>query len=43
MPRAYPPEFRSRAVELARLREKPVSQIAVDLGSAQSALHRWVR
>ncbi len=24
----YPPEFRRRAVELARLREKPIAQIA---------------
>lgn len=40
MPRPYPEEFRHRAVELARLREKPVSQIAAELGIAQSALHR---
>ena len=32
MPRAYPPEFRRRAVELARLREKPIARIAADLG-----------
>ena len=43
MPRPYPEEFRRRAVELARLREKPVSQIAAELGIAQSVLHRWVR
>ncbi len=43
MPRACPEEFRRRAVELARQREKSVSQIAADLGIAQSALHRWVR
>jgi transposase len=43
MPRAYPEEFRRRAVELARLRERPVSQIAAELGIAQSALHRWLR
>lgn len=43
MPRAYPEEFRRRAVELARLHEKSVSQIAAELGIAQSALHRWVR
>ena len=39
MPRPYPEEFRRRAVELARLREKPVSQVAAELGIAQSALH----
>jgi transposase len=43
MPRPYPEEFRRRAVELARLREKPVSRIAADLGIAQSCLHRWLR
>ena len=34
MPRAYPPEFRRRAVELARLREQPISRIAAELGIA---------
>ncbi len=43
MPRPYPEEFRRRAVELARLREQPVSQIAAELGIAQSALHRWLK
>jgi transposase-like protein len=43
MPRAYPEEFRRRAVELARLHEQSVSQIAAELDIAQSALHRWVR
>ena len=26
-----------------RLREKPVSQVAAELGIAQSALHRWLK
>lgn len=43
MPRAHPPEFRRRAIELARLREQPISRIAADLGIAQSCLHRWLR
>jgi transposase-like protein len=43
MPRAKPPEFRQRAVELARLREKPIAQIASDLGIAESCLRRWLR
>ena len=43
MPRAYPPEFRRRAVELARLRKKPIARIAADLGVAGSCLHRWLR
>jgi transposase len=42
MPAARPPEFRRRAVELARLREKPIAQIARDLGIAESGLRRWM-
>ena len=43
MPAAKPPEFRRRAVELARLREKPVADIAHDLGIAESCLRRWMK
>lgn len=43
MPAAHPPEFRRRAVELARLREKPVAQIAADLGISDSCLRNWMR
>ena len=43
MPRPYPEEFRRRAVELARLRQKPITQLAAELGIASSALHRWIR
>jgi transposase len=43
MPRAHPPEFRYRAVELARLREKPVVQIATDLGISDSCLRSWMK
>ncbi len=42
-PDPYPPEFRRRAVELARLREQPIAHIAADLGIAGSCLHRWLR
>jgi transposase-like protein len=42
MPAAKSPEFRRRAVELARLREKPIAQIAKDLGVAESGLRRWM-
>ena len=42
MPRPHPPEFRQRAVELARLREKPVAQIAANLGISESCLRRWM-
>ena len=39
----YPAEFRERAVELARLREKPVTQIASDLGISDQTLRNWLR
>ena len=42
MPAPYPEEFRRRAVELARLREKPIAQIARELGVAESGLRRWL-
>lgn len=43
MPRPHPPEFRQRAVELARLREKPIAKIAEDLGIAESCLRNWLK
>ena len=42
MPAPKDPEFRRRAVELARRREKPTAQIARDLGIAESGLRRWM-
>jgi len=42
MPRPHPPEFRQRAVELARLREQPISKIAADLGISESCLRNWM-
>ena len=42
MPAAKPPEFRRRAVELARQRDKPIAEIARDLGISESCLRRWV-
>ncbi|GLZ50108.1 hypothetical protein Acsp06_62930 [Actinomycetospora sp. NBRC 106375] len=41
MPPAYPPEFRRRAVKLFCEREKPVAQIAAELGISESCLRRW--
>jgi transposase len=38
MPPPHPPEFRRRAVELARERSKPIAQIAVDIGISESCL-----
>lgn len=43
MPAPKSPEFRRRAVELARLREKPIAAIAKDLGIAESGLRRWMK
>ena len=42
MPRPFPPEFRQRAVELARQGEIPVSKIAKDLGISDSCLRGWM-
>ena len=42
MPAPKDPEFRRRAIELARLREKPIAPIAKDLGIAESGLRRWM-
>ncbi len=36
MPRPHPPEFRRRAIELARLGDQPLSKIAADLGISDS-------
>lgn len=40
--RLHPATTRQRAVELARLREKPVAQIAQDLGISDSCLRNWI-
>ena len=42
MPRPHRPEFRRRAVELARLQEQPVAKIAEDLGISESCLRNWM-
>ena len=39
----YPPEFRARAVELARASDLPPSQVARDLGIDPDTLRRWLR
>jgi len=43
MPAPHPVEFRQRAVELARMREKPVAEIAADLGISDSCLRNWMK
>jgi transposase-like protein len=40
---AYPPEFRARAVELARASELPPSQVARGLRVDPDTLRRWLR
>ena len=42
MPAPHPPEFRRRAVELARGKTAPVAQIARDLGISESCLRNWM-
>lgn len=42
MPAPKPPEFRRRAVELARLRDRPIAAIAKDLQIGESCLRRWM-
>ena len=39
----YPAEFRRRAVELARLHEKPIARIADDLGISDATLRGWLK
>jgi transposase len=43
MPPPHPPEFRQRAVELARTGEAPIAKIAKDLGISESCLRNWMR
>lgn len=42
MPAPHPPEFRRRAVELARERAKPIAQLAADIGISESCLRNWM-
>lgn len=42
MPAPHPPEFRRRAVELARERAKPIGELAKELGISQSCLRNWL-
>lgn len=43
MPRPYPKEFRDGALQLVREGERPIAQIAHDLGIAESCLKRWIK
>lgn len=42
MPAPHPPEFRQRAVGLARQGTAPVGRIAKDLGISESCLRNWM-
>ncbi len=42
MPAPHPPEFRRRAIELARERAKPIAEIAKDLRISESCLRNWM-
>ena len=42
MPAPHPPEFRRRAVELARQGTKPVAELAKELGISESCLRNWI-
>jgi transposase len=42
-PRKYPQELRDRAVRLALESDRPIAQIARDLGVHKEALRTWVR
>jgi transposase len=43
MPVPFPPEFRQRAVELATISDKPLGEVAKELGISRSCLQNWVR
>ena len=40
--RVYTKEFKTEAVSLAEKRDKPISQVAKDLGLNESMLRRWM-
>jgi transposase len=42
VPAPHPPEFRRRAVELARAKTKPVGELAKDLRISESCLRNWL-
>lgn len=42
MPAPHPPEFRQRAVELARQGDKRVAVVAKELGISESCLRNWM-
>lgn len=43
MPRPYPKEFKQGAIDLARRGDRPIAEIARELGIADSCLRNWLR
>lgn len=43
MPRPYPKEFRQGAIDLARRGDRPIAEVANELGIAESCLRRWLK
>ena len=43
MPRPYPKEFKQGAIDLARCGERPIAEVAHELGIAESCLRRWLK
>lgn len=39
----FPPEFRQRAIELARTSDKSLGDVAAELGISRSCLQNWIR
>ena len=39
----YPPEFKYEAVQLVRLSDKSISQVAKELGVSDNSLRSWVK
>jgi transposase len=39
----YPPEFRREAVQLVRISEKPIAQVARDLDISNQTLRNWIK
>src|ERR671916_813720 len=43
MPRPYPKEFEQGAIGLVRRGERPIAEVAHELGIAESCLRRWLK
>jgi transposase-like protein len=43
MPRPYPKEFKQGAIDLARRGDRPIAEVARELGIADSCLRNWLK